>query len=80
MLNARPDKQLNAKLRLSVLLKLKLLAKQPKQKLHAKLKLHAYLLKLALMLKLKPEQPLMLPPLPRPKGFSFSSLVWTLSL
>ena len=38
------------------------------------------LVKLALKLKLKSKQPLILPPLPRPKGFSFSSLAWMLYL
>ena len=58
------------------------LAKQHKLKLkpHANLKLLAYLLKLELKLKLKPKQPLMLPLLPSPKGFSFSSLAWMHSL
>ena len=62
--------------------KLKLLAKQLKLKLHVNLKpsskthlkLLAYSLNPELKLKLKPKQPLMLPLLPRPKGFSFISL------
>ena len=58
--------------------KLKLLTKQ--LKLHANRKQLAYSLKPELKLKQKTKQPLMLPLLPRPMGFSFSSLAWMHSL